>query len=300
MRVAVTGSNGLVGRRLVSQLIASGHEVLGLSRGERRVEGAFTYAAVDLADGALLSKTLGDFKPDAIINPGGMTDVDGCERDPLAAYEANVTGVATLAKAARSTGAHLVHVSTDYVFDGEAGPYAIDAKPNPRGTYAITKHAGEQTVKALLPAGQWTIARTAVVFGWPSTGKNNFGFWLVSTLAQGKQVPLFEDQWVSTSHATNVAAMVKELAEKKLAGLWHTCGAEVMDRVSFGLRVCERFSFDKALVKPSRMADVKLASPRPAKSWLDVTKTAQTLDAKPWTVARALDELYRERQEHPS
>jgi dTDP-4-dehydrorhamnose reductase len=70
--------------------------------------------------------------------------------------------------------------------------------------------------------------------------------------------------------------------------------------VSFGLRVCERFSFDQALVKPSRMADVKLASPRPAKSGLDVTKTALSLDARPWTVARALDELYRERQEHPS
>ncbi|MBL8924561.1 MAG: SDR family oxidoreductase [Myxococcaceae bacterium] len=299
MRVAVTGSNGLVGRRLVQQLVSAGHDVLGLSRGERRVQGAFAYAAVDLADGALLAKTLGDFKPDAIVNPGGMTDVDGCERDPIAAYDANVTGVATLAKAARSTGAHLVHVSTDYVFDGDAGPYQVDALPNPRGTYAITKHAGEQTVKALLPAAQWTIARTAVVYGWPSTGKNNFGFWLVSTLAQGKQVPLFQDQWVSTSHATNVAAMLKELAERKLAGLWHTCGAEVMDRVSFGHRVCERFGFDGALIKPSRMADVKLASPRPAKSGLDVTKTTQALDAKPWPVARALDELYRERQENP-
>lgn len=299
MRVAVTGSNGLVGRRLVSQLLSAGHEVLGLSRGERRVEGAYTYAAVDLAEGALLTKTLGDFKPDAIINPGGMTDVDGCERAPLAAYEANVSGVASLAKAAAFTGAHLVHISTDYIFDGEDGPYGVDAKPNPRGTYAITKHAGEQTVKSLLPATQWSIARTAVVYGWPSTGKNNFGFWLVSTLAQGKQVPLFQDQWVSTSHATNVAAMVKELAEKKLAGLWHTCGAEVMDRVTFGHLVCERFGFDRALIKPSRMADVKLASPRPAKSGLDVTKTAQALDAKPWTVARALDELHRERQEHP-
>jgi dTDP-4-dehydrorhamnose reductase len=299
MRVAVTGSNGLVGRRLVAQLEGAGHEVLALSRGERRVQGRFAYASVDLADGALLTKTLLDFKAEAIINPGGMTDVDGCERDPIAAWDANVGGVASLARAARSLGAQLVHVSTDYVFDGDDGPYTVDARPNPRGTYAITKHAGEQTVKALLPPAQWTIARTAVVYGWPSTGKNNFGFWLVSTLAQGKQVPLFEDQWVSTSHATNVAAMLKELAERKLAGIWHTCGAEVMDRVSFGRRVCERFGFDPALIKPSRMADVKLASPRPAKSGLDVTKTMQALEAKPWPVARALDELYRERQENP-
>jgi dTDP-4-dehydrorhamnose reductase len=299
MRVVITGSNGLVGRRLVSQLVGAGHTVLGLSRGARRVEGAFDFASVDLADGPALSKAVVDFRAELIINPGGMTDVDGCERDPQAAWDANVGGVAALAKAARSLGAHLVQVSTDYVFDGEAGPYGVDALPNPRGTYAVTKHAGEQTVKALLPASQWAIARTAVVYGWPSTGKNNFGFWLVSTLAQGKTVPLFSDQWVSTSHATNVAAMVAELGVKRLPGLWHTCGAEVMDRVSFGHRVCERFGFDRALVTPSRMADVKLASPRPARSGLDVTRTAQTLEATPWTVARALDELFRERQEHP-
>lgn len=299
MRVAVTGSNGLVGRRLVSQLVSADHEVLALARGERRVAGAFGYAAIDLADAPLLTRTLGDFKPDVIINPGGMTDVDGCERDPLGAYEANVAAVATLAKTARETGAQLVQVSTDYVFDGDEGPYGTEARPNPRGTYAITKHAAEQVVKALLPAAQWSIARTAVVYGWPSTGKNNFGLWLVNTLAQGKQVPLFEDQWVSTSHATNVASMVKELAERKLPGIWHTCGSEVMNRVSFGHRLCERFGFDKALIVPSRMAAVKLASPRPAKSGLDVTKTTQALSARPWTVARGLDELFRERAENP-
>lgn len=299
MRVAVTGVNGLVGRRLGAQLAKAGHEVLGLGRGERRAQDAFAYASVDLTDAPALRAQLDAFAPEAIINPGGMTDVDGCERDPVSAWDANVGAVATLATAARALGAHFVHVSTDYVFDGEAGPYDVDALPNPRGTYAITKHAGEQTVKALLPPSQWTIARTAVVSGWPSTGKNNFGYWLISTLAKGQPVTLFQDQWVSTSHATNVAAMLKELAERRLAGIWHTCGTEVLDRVSFGRRLCARFGFDPGLVKPTAMADVKLPSPRPARSGLDVSKTQASLNEKPWSVDRGLDELFRERQENP-
>jgi dTDP-4-dehydrorhamnose reductase len=299
MRVAVTGANGLVGRRLVARLVSGGHTVLGLSRGPRRVEGAFEYAPVDLSDGPGLTRVIEAFAPDAILNPGGMTDVDGCERDPNAAWAANVDGVATLARAARALDAHLVHVSTDYVFDGDDGPYAPAAKPNPRGTYAVTKAAGELAVKALLPPSQWTIARTAVVSGWPSTGKNNFGFWLISTLAKGQKVPLFDDQWVSTSHATNVAGMLAELAERRLSGLWHTCGAEVTSRVEFGRRLCERFGFDKALITPSRMADVKLASPRPAKSGLRVDETMERLSEKPWPIARALDTLWQERQETP-
>ncbi|MDX2011465.1 MAG: SDR family oxidoreductase [Myxococcaceae bacterium] len=299
MRVAVTGSNGLVGRRLVARLVSAGHTVLGLSRGARRVDGAFEYAAVDLADTDALTARMQAFAPDVILNPGGMTDVDGCERDPKAAWAANVTGVATLALCARALDAHLVHVSTDYVFDGDDGPYAPDAKPNPRGTYAVTKAAGELAVKALLPPAQWTIARTAVVSGWPSTGKNNFGFWLISTIAKGQPAPLFEDQWVSTSHATNVAAMLAELAERRLSGLWHTCGAEVTSRVEFGRRLCERFGFDGALITPSRMADVKLLSPRPRKTGLRVDQTAAALSAKPWTVAQTLDALWNERQETP-
>ncbi len=299
MRLAITGSNGLVGRRLVQQAVRAGHAVLGLSRGPQRVEGAFEYGSVDLADAAALTAVLTRFGPEVIVNPGGMTDVDGCEREPLAAYEANVASVATLARVTRALGCHLVQVSTDYVFDGEHGPYAVDDLPNPRGTYALTKHLGEQTVKALVPAGHWAIARTAVVYGWPSTGKNNFGFWAVSTLAKGERLTLFEDQWVSTSHATNVAAMVGEVATRRLTGTWHTCGAEVMDRVTFGRRLAERFGFDPALITPSRMKDVKLLSPRPAKSGLKVEKTIAELTEQPWSVARALDELKTEREQTP-
>ncbi len=295
MRVVVTGANGLVGSRLVRQLVARGHQVLAVGRGAQRITGpGFQWLSAELSDAAAMTAGLSAFAPQAIVNPAGATDVDGCERDPLGAYAANVEGVAVLCKVARSTGAHLVHVSTDYVFDGEAGPYDTDAIPNPRGTYAITKHLGEQTVKALLPATQWAIARTAVVCGWPNAGKNNFGSWLIDSFSQKKPVKLFEDQVVSASLALNVAEMLGDIAARSLSGMFHTCGAEAVDRVTFGKRLCERFGFDASLITPSRMADVKLLSPRPARSGLRVDSTAARLTAKPMTLAQTLDGLYAE------
>lgn len=300
MKLAVTGANGLVGRRLV-RLLAAKHTVLALGRGASRapLPPNATWHAVDLGDAAGLTQLFERERPDVIVNPGSMTDVDGCERDPHGAWVANVEGPATLARAAKALGAHLVHVSTDYVFDGDAGPYDVDAAPNPRGAYAITKHAGEQAVKVLSAPGAWTIARTAVVYGWPSTGKNNFGSWLVGTLRDGKPVKLFDDQWVSPTHAENCAEMVAELAERKLAGVWHAAGAEIVDRVAFGHRLCDVFGFDRALCQPSRMADVKLLSPRPAKSGLVVTKTTSALAAKPWSLAQSLARLHAEYKEAP-
>lgn len=303
MHLVVTGANGLVGRRLVAQLAAQGHHVTALARGPMRFvvpAGAHRYVGVDLGDAGAVKKALHELKPDAIINPAGMTDVDGCDRDRDGAYVANVEAVATLCRAARDTGAFLLHVSTDYVFDGHAGPYAEDAVPNPRGTYAITKALGEQTVRALLPEGAWAIARTAVVYGWPNAGKNNFGSWLIDSMKAGKPVKLFEDQWVSPSLALNVAGMLAEIATRKLPGVWHTCGSEVIDRVSFGRRFARVFGFDEALAQPSRMADVKLLAPRPSKSGLRVEKTLAALTVKPLTLDASLALFHAEYLEtHP-
>lgn len=296
MRVLITGANGLVGSRLVRLMASRGHQVLGLGRGPHRAiaPSGVAYLSVDLADAKQVVQALKEVRPDVVINCAAMTDVDGCERDALGAWTANVEAVATLAKSARELDAHLLHVSTDYVFDGTEGPYDVDAVPNPRGVYALTKHAGEEAVRALCTDQHWTIARTAVVYGWPSTGKNNFGSWLIEALGSGKVVKLFVDQWVSPSHAGSVAEMLGELAERRLPGFWHTCGAEVVDRVSFGRELCARFGFNPSLITPSRMADVKLPSPRPAKSGLVVTKTAQALSAKPLSLEAALARLHAE------
>jgi dTDP-4-dehydrorhamnose reductase len=296
MRLIVTGVKGLVGSRLASILARRGHEVVGVDRGPASptLDALTRYESLDLTDRAPVMALLRDIRPEVAINCAAMTDVDGCERDPFGAWAVNAEAVATLAAVSMECDAHLLHVSTDYVFDGDAGPYDVDAIANPRGLYALSKHAGEIAVRTLCRPERFTIARTAVVYGWPALGKNNFGSWLVGALGAGQSVKLFSDQWVSPSHATNVAEMLAELTVRRLAGIWHTAGNEVVDRVTFGRLLCKRFGFDPSVIVPSRMTEVNLPSPRPARSGLVVTKTTDTLSAKPWTIAAALDCLFAE------
>ena len=281
MRVLVTGSNGLVGSRLSRLLASQGHEVLGVSRGARAAfaTGGYGYVSVDLTEDVQVDRAVEAFSPEAIVNTVAMTEVDACEKDPHLAYRINCDAAANIASAARRAGAHLVHVSTDYVFDGDRGPYSEDDVPNPRGNYAITKHMGEEAVRTIAPS--WAIARTAVVYGWPAAQKSNFGAWLVKALSEGKSLKLFSDQIVTPSLADNVAEMVAELATRKLPGVYHTAGGEACDRVTFGHKVCEIFGFDQSLITPSKLAELKLASPRPLHSELTTEKVSQLLRAKP-------------------
>lgn len=296
MRVLVAGANGLVGSRLLATLHrGGGHQLVAASRGPWRAPLPGVEALeLDLADGPGVERAVAGAAPEVVVNCAGMTDVDGCERAPDQAFAANVTGVAALARATRALGAHLLHVSTDYVFDGAAGPYRPDAVPNPRGVYALTKHMGEQAVRALAAPGRWAVARTAVVYGWPPAGQKNFGSWLVEAFREGRPLKLFQDQWVSPSLALSVAEQLAELAVRRLPGLWHACGAEVVNRVEFALRLCAVFGFDPALVQPSRMAEVKLLSPRPPHAGLDVAATTAALEARPLPLQAALERFKAE------
>jgi dTDP-4-dehydrorhamnose reductase len=296
MRVVVTGANGLVGSRLSALLAQRGHHVTGCSRGPWRgpLEAIqrFEYRSCQLSNEREVRELFAVAQPEVVIHCASMTDVDACERDPLAAYASNVESAAQISSNARLLRAHVICVSTDYVFDGAAGPYSEDAVPTPHGVYSTTKHIAEQIVQTL--ASSWAIARTAVVYGWPPSGRSNFGSWLVTALGQKQQVRLFEDQFVSPSWAVNVAEMLVELAERKLTGIWNTCGATVVNRVEFGALVCEIFGFDKGLLIPSRLRDAKLIAPRPPHSGLKTNKAQQELAHQPLELPAALQKFHAE------
>ncbi len=291
MRILVTGVNGLVGTRLAAALTVRGHEVTGLGRGPRRFASADAYVSVNLVDEDKLTVAVAAARPEVILNTGSMTEVDACESAARDALRVNGIAPGILAIAARDVGAHLVHVSTDYVFDGDTGPYSEDSVPNPRGVYALTKHIGEQAVKAV--GSSWAIARTAVVYGWPPAGRQNFGSWLLESLRKRTPVRLFEDQYVSPSLAESVAEQLVELAERRLVGVWNICGAEVVNRVQFGQALCAEFGLDPTHIIPSRLADAHLKSPRPRRSGLRTDKAAAELSAGPLKLAAALERFHR-------
>lgn len=279
MRILVTGANGLVGSRVASRLAALGHEVFATGRGERRCEGSFAYEGCELTRPDALEALFAQARPELVLHCAAMSEVDLCEAQPDAAYAINVSATAQLATLSRGASAHLVYVSTDYVFDGNSGPYDEEALPNPQGVYALTKHMGEQAVRAL--GGSWAIARTASVYGWPPAGRMNFGAWMVAELRAGRPVPVFEDQRVSPTLALNLAELLAELGTRRLPGLWHLAGDEVVTRVELGERICRVFGFGRSLLQPVKMADVPLPVPRPARAGLLVEKAKRALTAQP-------------------
>lgn len=291
MRIAVTGANGLVGGEAVG-LLAGRHEVLALGRGPCRIPpGPFRWVDAELGTSAV-GDALREFGAEAVLHAGAMTDVDGCESDPLGAWKANVDGTAEVARACGALGARLVAISTDYVFDGEAGPYGEDDVPNPRGVYARTKRAGEEAALLLVP--DCAVARVAVVFSGRPGAKPTFATQVVEKLSRGEPVRAFSDQLVSTTLARNAAEMTLELLlETDYRGVLHTSGATVLDRVDFARRVARRFGLEGEIV-PVRTADVKLPAPRPLRGGLRVDRAAALLRAKPLDVDAQIERFHRE------
>jgi len=294
VRVAVTGANGLLGGEAVAQL-AGRHEVLALGRGPCRLPpGPFAWADADLGDGSSVERALLAFQAEAVLHAGAFTDVDGCERDPEAAWRVNVGGTEQVARACRRLSARLVAVSTDYVFDGEAGPYGEDDVPNPRGAYARTKRCGEEA--ALLVAPGAAVARVAVVYSGRPGAKSSFATQVVEKLSRGEAVRAFEDQLVSPTLAANGAAMCLELLlDTRYAGVLHASGATVLDRVDFARRLARRFGL-RGDVVPVRTADVKLLAPRPLRGGLEVDRAAALLRNRPLPVDEAIERFHAEWQ----
>ncbi|WP_242344782.1 SDR family oxidoreductase [Anaeromyxobacter terrae] len=294
MRVAVTGANGLLGGEAVAQLAASGrHEVLAIGRGACRLApGAYRWAEADLGDGVSVERALRDLGAEAVLHAGASTDVDGCEREPELAWRVNVGGTEQVARACRALGARLVAVSTDYVFDGAAGPYGEDDLPNPRGVYARTKRCGEEAALVLVP--DCAVARVAVVYSGRPGAKATFATQVVEKLSRGEKVHAFSDQLVSTTLAANGAAMCLELLlETSYRGVLHTSDATVLDRVDFARRVASEFGLAGEII-PVKTADVKLLAPRPLRGGLRTERAAALLRTKPLAIDEALRRFHAE------
>jgi len=292
VRVAVTGANGLLGGEAVLQL-AGRHEVLALGRGPCRLPpGPFVWRDADLGDGESVEAALREFGAQAVLHAGAATDVDACERDPELAWRVNVDGTEQVARACRALDARLVAVSTDYVFDGDAGPYSEDAVPNPRGAYARTKRCGEEAALLLVP--DCAVARVAVVYSGRPGAKSTFATQVVEKLSRGEPVKAFSDQLVSTTLAASGAAMCLELLlETDYRGVLHTSDAAVLDRVDFARRIARRFGLDGEIV-PVKTADVKLLAPRPLRAGLRVDRAAALLRNKPLAIDAALERFQAE------
>ena len=264
MKALVVGASGRVGRHL---LLRTG----GVGTYASRPFDAGLHLAIE--DAGEVDAVMDFVKPDVVFQPGSMTNVDACTLRPHEALRVNVEGVANLARACRAAGAFLVSFSTDYVFDGAAGPYAEDARPRPISHYGLTKLEGERAAE---DAG--VVVRTASVYdAWPGDG--NFMMFVRDRLAAGEPVYGYTDQFGTPSFAPDVAAAAIEIAEQRRTGVVHVAGPEFLSRYEFAVRVARAFGLDPARIEAATTAQRPQATPRPPKAGLISSFRLRTFDA---------------------
>lgn len=282
MKVLVTGSTGLLGHQVVRLALASGHDVVSSYIGRPPTEG--TPVELDLLDSQLVRSTMSELRPDCIIHTAAFTDVDGCEVNREVAHNVNAGAAEQVALAAEDVGAHLIHVSTDYVFDGEKGMYKEDDPAHPISYYGLTKLEGERHVQE--SSKRWCIARASAIYGWGGE-KKNFATWLLDNFSAGKQVNAAADQYVSPTFNTNLAGMLLEVAEKRMTGFLHTAGATRMNRYDFAVELAAVFGHSPGLVRQVKMSEINWIAKRPRDSSLDVSR-CMGFATKPLGVPEAL------------
>jgi dTDP-4-dehydrorhamnose reductase len=259
----VLGATGQVGRALTAQLAAAGVAVVGTG---------FSRAAdlrLNLEDHDGLRAVLDAVRPETVWIVGAYTHVDGCEQDPARSARVNREAPAIAAAWAQAHGARPVLFSTDYVFDGEAGPYGESDPVAPLSVYGRDKAAAEAAVAAV-PGGM--VLRTAWVYSWEPEPAQNFCQRLVGNLAAGRTARLPDDQWGNPTYAPDLARSAVDLAAAGADGIWHVAGPRVMSRYAFGLAIAEAWGLDPGLVHPAPTVELGQPARRPLQAGLRVDR----------------------------
>lgn len=225
--------------------------------------------------------------PNYIIHTAALTDVDHCERDKRLAWNINVEGTKHIAEASKETGAKLIYISTDYVFDGEKGMYKENDPTNPIDYYGKTKLQGEKVVNGLR---DYIIVRPSVLYGWNPT-KLNFVTWVIQVLKEGNEVRIVKDQFNTPTLADNLAELILTLIEKEECGIFHLSGSERISRFDFALKIAKIFDLNTDLIKPIASDQLNWIAKRPLDSSLDVTKISKI--RKPLNIEEALTRMMR-------
>ena len=281
-RIMVTGSNGLLGQKVVGLLShCRNFNLLLTSRHEHSVvaDDSLPYFQLDITKRQDVRKVIDEFEPDVIVNTEAMTNVDLCETDREPAWRLNVGSVEHLSYAAKLAGAHLIHISTDYVFDGKNGPYYELAPPNPISYYGRTKLASENVLR--MSEMSYTVVRTMILYGIGIDVKQNFALWLIKNLSEGKPVRVVDDQISNPTLVDDVAYAILKIIELERRGLYHVAGHDLASRADFAFALARIFDLDPKLITPVKTAAMKQPAARPLKSGFITLKAETELGIKP-------------------
>jgi dTDP-4-dehydrorhamnose reductase len=282
MKILVTGSNGLLGQKLVQLLEQqSGIEIFATARNKSAIElKKATFHSLDITDKNNIVEVLRSAKPDVVINTAAMTHVDKCELDKEACWKNNVTSMEYLIEACEEINAHLIHVSTDFIFDGSHGPLLENEKPAPVNYYGESKLAAEQLImKSKLT---WCILRTVLVYGITNDmSRSNIVLWVKESLEAGKTIQVVNDQFRTPTLAEDLAVGCFLAARKKATGIYNISGKDFITPYDIAMKTADFFKLNKSLIKATDSNTFKQPARRPLITGFIIEKARTELGYEP-------------------
>ena len=282
-KILITGAFGQLGTSLCEVL--SNKSILATGRVMTLTE-KYHCMELDITNQENVKELIRNYKPDIIIHLAAMTDVDGCEKNPETAFEINVGATENLLK---NFNGKFIYVSTDYVFDGEEGPYYEDDKVNPVSVYGRTKLYGENLVQE--SDLEWIILRSNIIFSYNDRTKASFVNWVVDSLKKKQMITVVNDQWNNPTWTNDLANVMSMMIEKNICGIYHYGGGDFLNRYEFAKMIASAFSLNRELIKPITTLELNWLAQRPLKSGLYTNKIELDLGIEPLPIQKALDKM---------
>jgi dTDP-4-dehydrorhamnose reductase len=279
MRWLITGASGQLGGYLLRELAAGSEPVVAWSGTCQGSRFGFALQPVDLADSDQVAAAFDQARPTAMIHAAAMANVNDCRQDPGRAQQINTRASALLAELAGRSGARLLLVSTDLVFNGEQGWYTEQDLVSPLSIYGQTKVAAE---RAVLSFPGVAVVRVSLLFGPSVAGRASFFDEQVAALRQGRPLRLFRDEWRTPLSLATAARSLIAVARSGFVGLLHLGGPERLSRLEMGQRVARYLGADGSPIEEASRASIVAAEPRPRDISLDCSRWRELFPGQPW------------------
>lgn len=289
--ILITGSNGLLGQKLIDKLANNTqYKLIATSKGANRhpQQLGYVYEDFDITDEQAVKTIIAKYKPSAIINTAAMTNVDACETAKEACVELNVNAVKYLLAAAAQIQAQLIHLSTDFIFDGENGPYKEEDQPNPLSFYGQSKWDAEQLLINSTYTN-WVVLRTIIVYGVAANmSRSNIILWAKQALEKGDKINVVDDQFRMPTLAEDLADICILTVEKHAKGIYNASGKDFMSILELVNRVADFFHLDKSLITPSKSNTLNQPAKRPPRTGFVLDKSIKELGYTPHSFEEGL------------
>jgi dTDP-4-dehydrorhamnose reductase len=283
IKIIITGSNGLLGQSLLNLLLKEKekYQVVGFSRGKNRsAREDFKYISIDITDEKKLKEKILEFSPNFIINTAAMTNVDACEKNKIECDKLNINVVKYIATVASQINAHIIHISTDFIFDGEKGNYKETDIPNPLSYYGLSKLKSEKILTN--SKIDYTILRTILVYGKVfDMSRSNIVLWVKEMLQEKQEITIVDDQFRTPTYVEDLALACKISIDKKAKGIFNISSSTLLSIYEIAMQIAEAFQLDKSYIKPVSTSTLNQIAVRPVKTGFDLSKTKKELDFHP-------------------